>query len=306
VTAVAAMPPGPRAVLPVRPPYDLVRTLSCGQAFGWRVDGRAAWGVFEGRRVRLQQGPGGLAVEGVPGGDALRRLARYLGVDEPLAEIEETLRADRVLRRALPFTSGIALLRQDPWECLVTFIVSACNNIPKIERTLAHLTARFGARGPDGPRCFPHPAALAAASPRALRACLLGYRAPYVSAVARLVHTGAFDLARPGTLPYAQARRALLGLPGVGEKVADCVLLFAYGKREAFPVDVWVRRAVEAWYLRGRPASPRRIREFGQERFGPLAGYAQQHLFAFARRQLPARAERSPTPPPRSGRRRPR
>lgn len=270
-------------LLAVRPPYNLARTLSCGQAFGWRVNGCTADGFFSGRRVHLEQGAERVVVEGMADRAALRRLRHYLNLDEDLAAIEDRLRSDRVLRRALPYTTGIALLHQDPWECLISFIVSAFNNIPKIELSVGRLMERFGKSAADRGRHFPRPEALESASARGLRGCALGYRAPYVAAVARLVASGKFDLERPRLLPYPEARRLLLTLPGVGEKVADCVLLFAYGKCEAFPVDVWVKRAVEQWYFRGRTVSDGQIRRFGSDRFGALAGYAQQHLFYYAR-----------------------
>lgn len=270
-------------VLAVRPPYNLARTLSCGQAFGWKVNGHTAQGIFFGQRVHLEQVADGITVQGVADRAALRSLRHYLNLDEDLAGIEDRLRNDRVLRRALPSTTGIALLCQDPWECLISFIVSAFNNIPKIELSVGRLMEQFGGRGADRGSRFPRPEALESASARSLRACALGYRAPYVAAVARLVASGGFDLERPRFLIYPEARRLLLTLPGVGEKVADCVLLFAYGKREAFPVDVWVKRAVERWYFAGRTVSEARIREFAHGRFGPLAGYAQQHLFYHVR-----------------------
>jgi N-glycosylase/DNA lyase len=276
-------PVGSAAILQAKAPYQLLRTLSCGQAFGWRADGGRAGGVFAGRRVELEQRGEQIVVAGLDDDIALRRLRHYLQVDAPLAEIELALRRDRVLRTVVPRTSGIAILRQDPWECLISFIVSAFNNIPKIERTLAALTARFGEKAPGGVRRFPSPDALASAPPAALRECVLGYRAPYVRAAARLVARGGFDLDAPGFASYDQARAMLLELPGVGEKVVDCVLLFAYGKGEAFPVDVWVKRAVERSYFSGRPRSEREIRAFARQRFGPLAGYAQQHLFYYYR-----------------------
>lgn len=272
-----------RGVIPAPPPYNLLRTLSCGQAFGWQVDGTGARGVFDGRPVRLSQRAAAVHVEGLRGARALHRLARYLAVDQPVGAIERALAADRVLARILPETSGIAILRQDPWECLAGCIVSAFNNIPKIELTLRRLSRRFGPPLPGGAYGFPPAAALAAASERALRACLLGYRAPYLLAVARRVHSGAVPLESLAALPYDEAKRTLLELPGVGEKVADCVLLFAYGKGEAFPVDVWVRRAVERWYFGGAARTPAEIRDFARRRFGTLAGWAQQHLFHYIR-----------------------
>lgn len=282
--AVILTAPTPH-VIPVSRPYRLDRTLSCGQAFRWRWTGEATTGIFAGRRVSLLQEGAGIRVEGLYKPDEVQALRRYLGVDEPLESIEEALRRDRVLRRILPRTTGIALMRQDPWECLVSFVVSAFNNIPKIELTLDRLSRRFGKSPGLDTLIFPAPPSLASASLRELRACALGYRAAYVREVARLVADGNLDLAALHGLPYQEARRRLLAVPGVGEKVADCVLLFAYGKGEAFPVDVWVKRAVERWYFSGRPQTGRRIRSFALDRFGPLAGYAQQHLFYYMRKR---------------------
>ena len=273
---------GPR-FLRVAPPYSLQRTLACGQVFRWRCEGPVAAGIFGGRAVRLMQVADGIQVEGLDHEDQFVRLRHYLGVDEPLEAIEAELHRDPVMRRVLPHTSGIALLRQDPWECLVSFIISAFNNIPKIEMSLDRLARSLGERLGESAWAFPGPARLAMATRAQLRRCLLGYRAPYVKAVARLVASGEIDLVALGGLPYDEARAKVITLPGVGEKVADCVLLFAYGKTEAFPVDVWVKRAVERSYFSGRKKTERQIRAFAGDCFGRLAGYAQQHLFYYAR-----------------------
>lgn len=273
-----------RNILKVASPYSLQRTLCCGQTFRWRWEDGAATGIFVGRNVRLKQEQHRIRVEGLQKPEQLMALQHYLAVDEPLGIIEETLRRDRILRRILPHTTGIALMRQDPWECLVSFVISAFNNIPKIELTLERLCRRFGG--------FPSPEVLASAQARDLRSCLLGYRAPYLSEMARLISAGGFTLSEPAGLPYEEARKLLLTLPGVGHKVADCVLLFAYGKGEAFPVDVWVKRAVERWYFNGRPATEKRIRDAARARFGPLAGYAQQHLYYYIRGRGTGNGER--------------
>ena len=272
-----------RTVLRAPRPYHLMRTLSCGQAFRWRADGAGARGIVAGRSVRVEQRRGAIVVEGPEADGVSQTVATYLGLDEPLRSIERELGRDRILARILPQTSGIAILRQDPWECLASFIISAFNNIPKIEMTIGRLSERFGDRLPGGGHAFPSPAALAGAREAALRDCILGYRAPYVHAVARLVNRGSFDLRAPFALLYDEAKRMLLDLPGVGEKVADCVLLFAYGKGEAFPVDVWVARAVERWYFHGESKTEREVRAFALRRYGSLAGYAQQHLFYHSR-----------------------
>jgi len=282
-------------VLPVRRPYHLMRTLSCGQAFRWRADGAGAAGIFAGRKIRLEQRGTAIAVEGIENTGASEALANYLGLDQPLRSIERELGRDRVLARLLPHTSGIAILRQDPWECLASFIVSAFNNIPKIEMTLARLSERFGDALSGGGHRFPIAEALADVPERGLRECLLGYRAPYLRSVARLVHSRAFNLKALFALSYDDGRRMLLELPGVGDKVADCVLLFAYGKTEAFPVDVWVKRAVERWYFRGERKTSREIKTFAQRRFGRHAGYAQQHLFHYLRTNA-RRFARHPSP----------
>ncbi len=277
-------------LLPVNPPYQLRRTLGCGQVFRWRIDATGATGVFAGRRIHLHETPAGIMVEGLADDQEVRRFRRYVGLDEPLAAIEAKLAQDRVLRKILPHTSGIAIMRQDPWECLVSFVVSAFNNIPKIELSLDRMARRFGRQIADGVWAFPDAQRLAVARMDELRGCTLGYRAPYLKALARRIASGEVDLDALGRLPYQEARGVLLMLPGVGQKVADCVLLFGYGKVEAFPVDVWVKRAVERWYFQGRRSTERKIQEFARSRFGPLAGYMQQHLFYFARSRSKVRS----------------
>lgn len=283
VTSPPAISRGDVGIVRVPPPYDLGRTLECGQVFRWAVTDGGATGVVRGRVWHVRQEDGLLQASGDGGDDDLEALWHHLAVDAPLRRIERDLAADPVVRRILPFTSGIAVMRQDPWECLLSYVISAFNNIPKIRTTVERLSRRFGMPLSGGRYAFPSPVRLADARLPALRACILGYRAPYVRAVARAVAGGALDLERLRGLPYDAARDALLVLPGVGEKVAECVLLFALERSEAFPVDIWIHRTVQQHYLRGRRASPRAIREWARERFGRLAGYANQHLFLAAR-----------------------
>ena len=132
---------------------------------------------------------------------------------------------------------------------------------------------------------FPRPEILATVSERVLRNCGLGFRAPYITAVAREIASGRMDLERLRELEDEDLRRALLGLPGIGEKVVECVMLFAYGRTAAFPVDVWIGRAMREWYFRRRKIPDRKIREFARKHFGPRCGWAQQVLYCFARLQ---------------------
>jgi N-glycosylase/DNA lyase len=277
----------------------LRRTLDSGQAFRWRWESgpgglEIATGVIGCHRVRVAQDADGIHLLSPRVEEACRACTRYLGLGPrnaarpALPDVEAALARDRVLDRVLTHTRGTGLLVQDPWEVLISFIVSQNNNIPKISRSIERLAASFGERLGDGVHAFPAVERLARAHPATLRACHLGYRAPYVREAARRVADGRLDLCAVARLPVDEARASLCEVPGIGEKVADCILLFALGRADVFPIDVWVRRAVERLYFRGRPQPVRTLRVFARERFGPLAGYAQQHLYAYARAHLRA------------------
>ena len=282
-------------LLPEAEGLRLGRTLASGQAFRWKWDteGRdveIAVGVVGRHVLRLAQDARGLWLLSPDTPDARASVLRYLGVsgggDAGIRRVEAGLAQDAVLARILSHTAGIGLLAQDPWEVLISFIISANNNIPKIIQSVDRLAQSLGEPLENGAHAFPTPDRLAAARPRTLAVCLLGYRAPYVRAAARLVAEGRIDLGGLARIPPDKAREQLLGIRGVGVKVADCIALFGLRHTTAFPVDVWVRRAVERLYFRGRQRTLKEIQAFARVRFGPLAGYAQQHLFAYARSHL--------------------
>ena len=272
----------------------LERTLASGQTFRWRWEtsadgGKIALGVVGRHVLCLRHDDRGLWLLSPRTAAARRLLIDYFGLARPgggIRPFEAALAGDAILAGVLAHTRGIAVLAQDPWEILVSFIISANNNIPKISRSIERLARALGERLNDEAWAFPSPERVAAAHARTLAACLLGYRAPYVRAAARLVADGRLNLSDLREMSLEDARDQLLTVPGVGEKVADCMLLFGLGHTGAFPVDVWVQRAVERLYFRGRRRPLRQIRHFGHARFGPLAGYAQQHLFAYARSHL--------------------
>jgi len=288
----------------------LARTLASGQAFRWTWRGPVAEGVVGASVWHLRPAPGGLRASAVGEPVTPERVRRYLLGWGPLEPLEAQLAQDPVLAQVLRYTRGLSVLDQDPWEVLATFVVSQNNNIPKIARSVARLCEALGEPIGRPPVAWAFPAAdrLAAAPDSLLEAALLGYRAPYLKEVARRVARGEVDLLRLRTLPTDEARAALLELPGVGEKVADCVLLFGLGHRAVFPVDVWVKKVVEELYFGGRPAPPRRIRAWAVDRFGPLAGLAQQHLYCYGRQRLRRaraglqdRGEDGPRAPDRTG-----
>jgi N-glycosylase/DNA lyase len=278
-----------RITIPVRD-YDLAATLNSGQAFRWQPrDG--AWEGMVGRRwVRLRGNASAIEAETPgPAGD-WQWLTDYLQSSLDLAPVLASFPDDEPMRAAVRACRGLRLLRQDPWECLASFILSSAKQIVQIRQMVAALCREYGDAVPAGltgeaAHAFPRPERLAALTERDLRACQLGFRAPYLLGTARHIAEGRSDLRPLGLWPVESARRELLSLPGVGRKIADCVLLFAYDHPTAFPVDVWVMRALRRLYFPRRRITPARLRRFVDTHFGPNAGYAQQYLFHYMRTQ---------------------
>ena len=268
--------------------YQLATTLSSGQVFRW-VPRNGWWhGVIGGRAVRLRAEADSIEAEtGSPVSD-WRWLTDYLQTDVDLGRVLATFPDEEPLRAAVAACRGLRLLRQEPWECLASFILSSTKQIVQIQQIIALLCERFGepipgaAAGAPG-HSFPLPERIARIPESDLRACRMGFRAPYLLATARQVAAGDMDLNRLQHLPLEAARGELMKLPGVGRKVADCVLLFACGFPAAFPVDVWIMKALRALYFAGRRAGTGRLRSFSESHFGPNAGYAQQYLFQYMR-----------------------
>ncbi|PAW81299.1 MAG: 8-oxoguanine DNA glycosylase [Pedosphaera sp. Tous-C6FEB] len=311
------------AAFPLRD-YDLAATLASGQAFRWRPVGEAWEGIVAGRWVRLRQTGDELHAETVVPQTGWEWLREFLQLAVDLAAVVATFPDDKPMRASVAACRGLRLLRQEPWETLVTFICSSTKQIVQIQQIIALLCERFGELIPVGDgvrkltanaesgirnaegksetphvvsytgRAFPTAARLAACSEAELRTCKMGFRAPYILAAARAVASGELDLARLHALPTTEARAALMGLHGVGRKIADCVLLFAYGKQDAFPVDVWVRRALTELYFPRRRPSARRLERFANTHFGPNAGFAQQYLFHYVRTRSRRREEADP------------
>jgi N-glycosylase/DNA lyase len=284
------LPPLPRP-RPLSPPV-LAELLDGGQAFRWLL---APDGVFEGgwsrHHVRVRpasDGSGGLEftapTDADPSATAVALHAYLAGPDAD----EDALpwRSDPSLAAAMAACPGLRILRQPFGETLLGFVCSATKRIPQIKQMMALLAARHGVpvhcAGPSGWRALPDWAALATVSEEQLRACSLGFRARHVAGIA------AFLAAHPGWLeateraPYEEAKSRLVGLPGVGEKIADCTLLFGAGRLEAFPVDTWIIKAMARRY-RLDDWTPAQIAHFGRVHFGAQAGLAQQYLFAHER-----------------------
>ncbi len=291
---------------PVRD-YDLAATLNSGQVFRWEARDGGWEGVVDRYWVRLTATTQTLTAETVDPLPEPNPLVRYLRLDENLDRILASFPDDPPLRAAVRACRGLRLLRQDPWECLASFILSSTKQIPHIRRIVTVLCERYGepVAAPPGREptfALPRPERLAACSEAELRACGMGFRAPYLRTAARRVADGEPDLPTLWRRSLPEARAALMSLPGVGRKIADCVLLFAMGFDAAFPVDVWVRRALAEWYFPRRRPTPRQLLAFSETHFGPYAGYAQQYLFHYRRGAGPRERSSGPGQSPRTSR----
>ena len=211
----------------------------------------------------------------------------YFALDHPLPEIYATFPNDPAMSAAREFGAGMRIIRQPAWECVATFITSAMKQVAHIAAISHTLRARYGQ--PHliaGSTLFSYPSAerMAGLEEADLRACALGFRAKNLRNAARMVASGGVDLGAIGAMEDAAALAALCRLPGVGEKVANCALLFGFERLRAFPVDVWIDRIVRHIYFpKRRNVTAKRLRAFSAGYFGPFAGYAQQYLFHHAR-----------------------
>lgn len=264
--------------------YNLDATLVCGQAFRWeRRDG--AWtGIVGHRWVRLSSNGGVLTAETAQAQRDWTWLEEYLQLGLDLQKVLATFPPDPPLQQAVAACRGLRLLRQDPWECLASFLLSSTKQIVQIRDVIRRLCEGHGEPvvvPPGEPPGFAFPTAsrLAVLCEADLRQCRMGFRAPHLLAAARAAAEGALDLPQLARLPLVEARSRLMQLRGVGPKIADCVLLFGCGHARAFPIDVWVERALREIRFPKRRVSARALREFADSHFGPHAGYAQQYLF---------------------------
>jgi N-glycosylase/DNA lyase len=268
--------------------YDLGATLNSGQAFRWSFRDQTWVGIIGQHWVRLRADPFSISAETAEPVSDWTWLTGYLDLELDLTTILLSFPDDEPMRAAVSACRGLRLLRQDPWECLASFILSSTKQIVQIRQIISLLAERFGepvsTPAPFAPAySFPTASRLARASEAELRACKMGFRAPYLLAVARAIADGSFDPIRWRHLPLDAARHALMKLPGVGRKISDCVLLFAGGFSSAFPIDVWVAKALRQLYFPGRTISLPKLQAFAESYFGPNAGYAQQYLFHYMR-----------------------
>ncbi|MEM3873653.1 MAG: DNA glycosylase [Candidatus Bathyarchaeia archaeon] len=286
-----------RIVLEPSQPFNLDLTLCCGQAFRWEKFGEWWYGIIGDTPLKIRQVGNTLEFENT----SPDLVKNYFGLGDDLPTILSQITKDNHIGEAVKTLKGLRILRQDPWECLISYICATYKNIPAIKRMLHKLSKRFGEKAVlDGFALYIFPTAnkLVKASFQQLADCGLGYRAKYVYEAAKKVASGEFEIEGLKRESYEKAREKLLTLKGVGLKVADCVALFALEKLEAFPVDVWMKRVMIRHYADHfekefiekislkkslARADYERLSLFGRKYFGAYAGYAQEYLFHFER-----------------------
>ena len=250
--------------------FNLSSTVESGQIFRWRKEGNGYAICHRDKRFFVAQKGNQLEFRGV----SAAFVQHFFGLDLNYAKIKQQLLCDKALAPAIRAHPGIHLIRQEPWECTVSFICSQFSNIKKIQLNLRKIVDCFGAKG-----SFPSSAAIN--DHAKLRNCGTGFRAKYIFETSKRVSDKFF--AEIAQKSYEEAKTELMTLPGVGEKVADCICLFSLGFTEAFPVDVWIKRAMEELYFGAEKRKEKKIREFAGQHWGKLAGYAQQYLYHWRR-----------------------
>jgi len=283
-------------------PFSLEHTLRCGQLFRWEKLGGWWYGIVKDKVVKIGQIADKLIFQMFPEKTTAEFIKNYFRLDDNLPSILSHIGKDEHINRAIQRCPGLRIGQQEPWECLISYICATFKSIPAIKNMIFNLSKRFGEKITFDSHdfyTFPKPSDLAQANREEIRSCRLGFRAERVFETSRILDREEFNLEDLKKADYEGARQKLLSLPGVGQKVADCVLLFSLDKLEAFPVDIWVKRAILQFYpsyfessfiervSKRRSITSREyetISSFGRKYFGKYAGYAQEYLFTVSRK----------------------
>jgi N-glycosylase/DNA lyase len=253
--------------------FNLDITLSCGQVFRWHKHHDGFWyGFIYGKIVKLGQTGDRLYYDGKA---SKSDLIKYFNLKDNYKKIIRSIAKDALINKAIKKYHGLRIIKQDPFECLMTYIFSSQNNIPRINKMVNELSRRSGKKIVFEGReyfAFPKLTNLKGCCREDIKACKLGFRDRFLDDAVNRLCNKEISLKKIENLPYEKAKEELLKIKGVGNKVADCVLLFGFNKYEAFPVDRWILRAMEKYY-KGKDGSY----------FGKYAGYAQEFLYLYIR-----------------------
>ncbi len=263
--------------------FDIEQILECGQCFRFnKLDLKEYIIIAQGKVLHIEQKEDKIDFYPCTKDDFENIWIKYFELDRDYMEIKEILSKDDVLRKAVAFAPGIRILKQDPWECLISFIISQNNRIPMIKQVIKNISEKYGDKTEDY-FLFPSLEQLKKASTEDLMSCKTGFRAKYIMDAVKNVSEKTVDFKELENLPTCEVRQKLMKIKGVGEKVSDCVMLFSMDRKEVFPTDVWVKRVMEYFYFDEKDTKIKEIHSFAEEKFGKYAGFAQQYLFHYAR-----------------------
>ncbi len=274
-------------VLKNAPDFKLRHIFDCGQTFRFDENPDGSYsGAAGSRALKISERGNDIVLHGISESEFTGFWHDYFDLGRDYGKIKKTLSEnDDIMRRASEYGFGIRILNQDLWEMIISFIISASNNIPRIKGIIDRLCRNFGDKleymGEEY-FSFPAPERLAQLSETELSVIRAGFRDKYILDAARRISCGETSLEYIRSLPAPEAKAELMKIKGVGNKVSDCILLFGLGRADSFPVDVWIKRIMEYCYFK-REASIGEVSELAREKFGVLGGYAQQYLFFWAR-----------------------
>lgn len=269
--------------------FNLKHIFECGQCFRWNPENENTYiGVAKGRALKIKQDSDVVTLFDTSPDDFNNIWYDYFDFSRDYSKIKERLSEDDVLKTAIPFGSGIRILKQDLWETVVSFIISASNNIPRIKKIVELLCENFGEKCEylgNTYYSFPDCHTLSKLSVSDFGIIRAGFRDKYIKAAADAFSSGEISPEMLFSLDTKNAKKALMSMYGIGSKVADCILLFGLARTDSFPVDVWVKRIMETLYLNCETKNSD-IEKFALSRFGEYSGLAQQYLFFYARENL--------------------
>ncbi len=254
--------------------FDLEQTLDCGQCFRWnKISADTYSGVAYGKYLKISQNGDTVTFHNCCKADFENIWFSYFDLGTDYECIKENLaQIHPILNEAQKYAPGIRILKQEPWEALCSFIISQNNNIPRIKGIIKRLCEAYGNEAAEGEYSFPSAEALSKYTVEDFAHLRSGFRAKYIADACQKVSCGEVDLAKIEKMSVTEARTELIKIKGVGQKVADCTMLYGMGKKECFPLDVWMKRAMKILFP-----------ELTPESFGENAGIAQQYIFHYSR-----------------------
>lgn len=273
-------------ILTDMPDFELHHIFDCGQCFRFnQVSDDAYLGVAFGRALKISQKNGEIIFHNTSCEDFDELWYNFFDLGRDYGQIKSTISTDEKMLEATKYGYGIRILKQELWETIVSFIISASNNIPRIKGIVERLCQSFGDKIEymgEVYYSFPSPETISQLSLEKLSIIRAGFRDKYILDAANKVVNGEISLEYIKSLPTKEAKDELMKINGVGNKVSDCILLFGLNRADSFPVDVWIKRIMEYCYFDGE-VSIKAVSEMAAQKFGELGGFAQQYLFFWAR-----------------------